>query len=77
MEFRSDGTLLYCVEADSKWQIMRLVFRVEGNFIVTDQPSQPSEERTGFTLSDTGALVLDYSGLKAEFSRGSKRCPAV
>src|SRR6187431_595029 len=75
MDFMPNGDLLYCIEAVSKWQVMRLSFRVEGDTIVTDQPSHPGEERTGFAFDTTGALVLDYGGLKAHFVKGEKRCP--
>jgi len=77
MDFMPSGDLLYCIEAASKWQVMRLSFRVEGETIITDQPSHPGEERTGFEFDSAGALVLDYDGLKAKFVRGTKRCPVV
>ena len=77
MDFQAGGELLYCIEAGDGWQVMRLKFRVQGATIVTDQPSHPGEERTGFEFDSAGALVLDYSGLKARFVRGNKRCPAV
>lgn len=77
LEFKPSGELLYSVDAGGRWQIMRLTFRVEGEVLVTDQPSDPREERTGFTLQDLYTLVLDYGGGKAIFSRGDKRAPAV
>jgi hypothetical protein len=77
MDFRPSGELLYCVEAAQKWQVMRLTYRIEGATIVTDQPSHPGEERTRFVLDNAGTLVLDYDGMKAQFVRGTKRCPVV
>jgi hypothetical protein len=77
MDFKPSGDLLYCIEAGPKWQVMRLRFRVEGSTIVTDQPSHPGEERTGFSFEPSGELVLDYGGLKAQFVKGAKRCPVV
>jgi hypothetical protein len=77
MDFQPSGDLLYCIDAGPKWQVTRLRFRVEGETIVTDQPSHPGEERTGFELDNSGALVLDYGGLKAHFVKGTKRCPVV
>ena len=73
LEFRPSGELIYSVDAGGKWQIIRLTFRVEGGELITDQPSNPREERTGFALQDLYTLVLDYGGAKAFFSRGDKR----
>lgn len=77
MEFKPDGQLIYAVEAGSKWQIMRLTFRVDGSTLVTNQPSAPQEERTAFSLEGHDRLLLDYGGAKASFTRGSRRAPAV
>ena len=77
LEFRPSGELIYSVDAGGEWQILRLTFRVDGEVLVTDQPSNPREERTAFALQDLYTLVLDYGGAKAVFSRGSKRAPAV
>jgi len=42
MEFRGDGKLAYVVvTAEGKTQTMRLIYRVEGDTLVTDQPSSP------------------------------------
>lgn len=77
IEFKPDGNMLYSIEAGSKWQIMRMTFRVDGSDLVTDQPSAPKEERTAFVLEGANRLVLDYGGAKASFLRGGKRAPAV
>ena len=40
MEFRGDGKLAYVVvTAEGKTQTMRLIYRLEGDTLVTDQPS--------------------------------------
>ena len=77
VEFKPNGQLIYSIEAGDKWQIMRLTFRVDGAELVTNQPSAPNEERTGFSLEGENKLVLDYGGAKASFIRGVKRAPAV
>jgi hypothetical protein len=76
MEFRPNGELLYAIDLGSKWQLMRLVYRIEGGELVTDQPSSPREERTAFYF-ENGAMVLDYDGAKCRFMRGAKRAPNV
>jgi 6-phosphogluconolactonase (cycloisomerase 2 family) len=77
MEFKANGELLYCIESGDKWQVMRLTYRIDGDSLVTNQPSHPSEERTSFSLDPNGSLVLDYGSAQAHFERGPKSCPVV
>lgn len=75
VDFRADGRLQYSVLSSDRWQIIKLVYRVEGNVIVTDQPSSPSEERTGFTFQADGSLVLELGGQRSRFRRAPKVAP--
>ena len=69
MTFTEDGKLVYVIhEKDSK-QIMNLVFRVDGNHLITNQLSQPQEEKTKFSFDAEGNLILDYDGNKSWFTR--------
>jgi hypothetical protein len=77
IEFKPNGQMVYSINTGTKWQIMRMNYRVDGSELVTDQPSEPKEERTGFVLEESNRLVLDYGGAKASFLRGSKRAPVV
>ena len=70
MEFRADGTRNYCVELADRWQIMKLVFRIEADEIVTDQPSAPREERTRFDFEGTTLYLLN-EGERVVY----RRCP--
>jgi hypothetical protein len=76
LQFEAGGELRYCIDARSRWQVMRLTYRIDGDTLVTDQPSHPREERTRFDLLGQ-TLVLHYGGGKARFTRGSRRCPVV
>ncbi len=67
MEFRRNGTLDYCIDVGNKVQIMKLVFKVEDNMIITDQPSAPSEQKTAFVIDEKGHLLLDYGVSKTWF----------
>lgn len=58
MVFRPDGSLDYVLFEDGKKQIMKLVWTVDGDVLVTDQPSAPRIERTPFELIDHDTLVL-------------------
>jgi hypothetical protein len=78
MEFRHDGSLEYVIHAKGKQQTIFLKYRVEGNVLVTDQPSRPREERTEFRLTPDGKLVLNYDNrvsvhVRASISQGVRR----
>jgi hypothetical protein len=58
LHFEEDGVLVYTVHLPRKEQIMRLTYRVDGNQLVTDQPSSPQEERTEFFFTSDGRLAV-------------------
>jgi hypothetical protein len=57
MEFTADGRLTYTIKQKDRRQIMNLVYKVRGAEIVSNQPSAPAENRTGYTFDDQGLLV--------------------
>jgi hypothetical protein len=69
MEFTTDGRLTYTIHAGKRLQIMHLVYRVEADTLITDQPSHPREERTKFRFDEPGRLLLDYEGRETRFAR--------
>lgn len=69
MTFTRDGRLVYVIHQEQTDQIMNLVFSVDGDSIVTNQPSSPRPESTKYSFDDEGQLVLDYGGSKAWFAR--------
>ena len=48
LDFFPDGQLTYTVHSEGKRQIMLLTYRIEGDMLTTDQPSEPKEETTQF-----------------------------
>ena len=69
MEFLDDGRLAYVVlTADGKRQTMRLSYRVEGNVLVTTQPSNPREERSEFQI-EGNSLSISFGGQRSVFQR--------
>jgi hypothetical protein len=48
---------------------MRLVYRVDGDELITDQPSAPGEHRTKFSFDDGGRLILEDEGETSRFVR--------
>jgi len=67
--FHDDGRLTYIIHSAERDQVMRLVYRIEGDELVTDQPSAPSEHRTRFKFDESGALELDDQGDRSRFVR--------
>ena len=60
LDFLPNGGLTYTVHGEETRQIMLLTYRVEGDVLITDQPSAPKEERTRFEITSSGKLVLLY-----------------
>jgi hypothetical protein len=60
LEFYGDGNLKYTIQAGDKKQVMLLTYEVEGEYLITDQPSKPRIEKTKAMIED-GELILDYN----------------
>jgi hypothetical protein len=69
LKFLPDGNLLYIIHGDDKDQIIRLTFRLDSNFIITDQPSKPQPERTAYEFTEDGKLVLMLGQEKSRYVR--------
>ena len=69
LHFRNDGILIYTVKDETKDEIAILRFRVDGDVLITDQPSEPREERTRFGLTEDGRLFLDDGHGRAHYVR--------
>jgi hypothetical protein len=67
LEFDEDGGLTYIIRRDGKQQIIFLRYYVDGHTLITDQPSHPRFERTTFSISDDGLLVLAFDGESLRF----------
>jgi hypothetical protein len=70
LEVRPDGTMDYILVGGGKRQIMKLTYRIEGDEIVSNQPSRPREERTKFWF-EGDELVLLFSGERNTFRRAA------
>jgi len=68
MGFRPDGQLIYTIFEEGKRQVMLLVHQIEGDVLITNQPSSPREERTRFEIrGDT--LTLFYADHQSSYKR--------
>jgi DNA-binding beta-propeller fold protein YncE len=68
LDFRPDGELLYVVKTDGQLSAIQMTWRIEGDVLVTDQPSHPREERSRLDLDDA-RLVVTFDGRATEFVR--------
>jgi hypothetical protein len=70
MTFHSDGKLTYTiVEEDGRAGIMNLVWRTEGQKILTDQPSHPDSQSSNYEFGRNGMLTISFGGEPARFIR--------
>ena len=79
LEFEEDGQLTYTVHAEGKdrKRILFSVFRVEGDTLVTNQPSSPREERTAYSFDPGGRLTLWFGGQRSVYVRGDQIVPGI
>ena len=70
IDIRPDGTMDYTTIEYDKRQIMKLTYRIDGDEIVSNQPSAPREERTKFWF-ENDQLVLMFGGERTSYRRAS------
>jgi hypothetical protein len=69
-EFHADGTLTHTFDFGRDLKlVLNLTWRMEGNEIVCDQPSDPGEVRATYQFLDPNTLVLVYQGETSTFRR--------
>lgn len=69
LRFDEDGNLIYVVRGEETDQIIKLRYRINGDTIITDQPSAPQTECTAFSLSKDRELTLAFRGVPYCFYR--------
>ena len=67
LEFSRGGQLTYTIHASEKDQKIFCIYKVIDNFLITNQPSNPREEKTRFHFRSDGKLVLDYEGMQSVY----------
>ncbi len=75
LEFLDSGELLYTMHDPHRESAILMQFRVEGDEIVTTQPSNPREERTKYRIGDDGKLSLSFGGIETSYIRESEGDP--
>jgi len=69
VEFTRNGTITYSIDTGKTIQVINLVYRIEGDELVTDQPSSPQEHRTKFFIDENGLLTLENAGQRTFYKR--------
>lgn len=67
LNFAEDGHLTFTIMDEEKDGIILLTYRIEGDILITDQPSNPREERTQFPITPEGKLVLKYESNTVQY----------
>ena len=69
LEFLPDGRLAYVVLSGDRAQTVRMTYRLDANYLITDQASAPHEERTRFRFEGPDRLVLEFGGVATNFTK--------
>ena len=72
LEFLEGGELVYTMHDPHRESAMLMDFRVEGDEIITNQHSNPREERTKFCIGEDGKLSLSFGGIETRYIRSSE-----
>jgi hypothetical protein len=65
MEFLPDGTLRYHIDVGGREQIIALLYRVDGDLLMTDNPSAPHATSVRMEHGAGDVLILDFAGARA------------
>jgi hypothetical protein len=69
MEFLTDGQLRYHVDVGGRDQVIALVYRVDGDVLVTDNPAAPHSMTVRIQHGLGDVLLLDFAGATAMLVR--------
>ncbi len=75
MEFKPDGTLLYHIDVGGSDQVIHLHYRVEGDTLVTDNPTAPHSMSVRISHGVGDVLILDFAGALAWLVREDAAVP--
>lgn len=69
MEFLRGGRLRYTFDAGGGEQAVMLVYRVDGDLLLTDNPAAPHARTTRFHFGAGDSLVMEFAEATAWFIR--------
>lgn len=68
-EFFPGGLLMYAVRRDDQTAVMELNYQLEGDWLMTNQPAAPRQDRTRILLDEHGRLILGEGADRTVFVR--------
>jgi hypothetical protein len=68
MDFRENGELIYIIKTAEREQTVNLLYSIQGDQLITDQPSHPDRQSTLFNIEED-TLLLTYDGFTARYIR--------
>jgi len=57
LEFKNNNQLIYTIHEEDKEQKTFMTYEVQGNFLITDQPSLPQKEQTEFSFNEKETVL--------------------
>lgn len=72
LEFKNGAQLDYVIHGTERVQKVFLEYRIEGDCLVTDQPSRRREEHTRFAFTPDDKLILEFEGRRIVYVRAAK-----
>ena len=77
IEFLPEGLAEYCVHVGGRWQVIPLVFRLEGDVLVMHArpPMVPQEERSRIRFESDGTLIMEHGGGRVWLRGAERRAP--
>jgi len=67
MTFTDDGKLTYDIHENGKIQRINMIYSTIGDTIITDQPSNPRQEKTKYRIKNSKILVMEFGGETTKF----------
>jgi hypothetical protein len=65
MEFRPAGQLRYHIDVAGQDRVIELLYRVDGDVLLTDNPEHPHATAVHFARGEGDVLILDFAGPRA------------
>jgi hypothetical protein len=65
MEFCPGGQLRYHITIGDRDQVVELLYRVDGDVLLTDNPAHPHATAVHFARGEGDVLILDFAGPRA------------
>ena len=69
IQFEANGALVYSIRQADRAQEIFLTYYLDGDELVTNQPSAPRAERSRYQVTADGKLCLEQDGIVSRYVR--------